>query len=197
MSRFIVVLVAIATLAAVPANAQEIAPGAGRVELSIIPGGGVFFTENTDTQEPGFGNYDLGASVGVNFNRYVGVEGEISGPLGLTQSLQFGSSSADQRTPHILNYSGNLVVSVPNKSAVVPYVRTGECRGLRYNNVLHRQRRRRREVVRRPLGAARRLPLHRRPLQGRRAGIFRPREQVRPPRLRRPAPEPRSLTLRG
>ena len=90
MSRFIVVLVAIATLAAVPANAQEIAPGAGRVELSIIPGGGVFFTENTDTQEPGFGNYDLGASVGVNFNRYVGVEGEISGALGLTQSLQFG-----------------------------------------------------------------------------------------------------------
>jgi hypothetical protein len=129
MSRFIAVLVAIATLAAVPANAQEIAPGAGRVELSIIPGGGVFFTENTDTQEPGFGNYDLGASVGVNFNRYVGVEGEISGALGLTQSLQFGGSSANQRTPHILNYSGNLVVSAPNKSAVVPYV-TGGIGGL-------------------------------------------------------------------
>src|SRR5690349_17113637 len=116
-------LVAVTAIAgAGRAQAQEIAPGAGRVEVSIIPAGGVFFTENTSTQEPSFGNYDLGAAVGLNFNRYVGVEGEVSGALGVTQSLEFGGASTDRRTPHILNYSGNLVVSVPNRSAVVPYV---------------------------------------------------------------------------
>jgi hypothetical protein len=107
------------------ADAQEIAPGAGRLEVSIIPAGGVFFTENTDAQEPAFGNYDLGAAVGVNFNRHLGVEGEVSGALGVTQSLQFGGAAADYRTPHLLNYSGNVVVSLPNRSSVVPYLTAG------------------------------------------------------------------------
>jgi hypothetical protein len=110
-------------------QAQEIGPGAGRVEVSIIPAGGVFFTENPDAQEPGFGNYDLGGAVTVNFNRYVGVEGEVSGAIGVTQSLAFDGVSADRRTPHFLNYSGNVVVSAPTRSAVVPYV-TGGIGGL-------------------------------------------------------------------
>jgi hypothetical protein len=114
---------------ALAAHAQEITPGAGRLEINIIPAGGVFFIENTDTQEPGFGNYDLGAAVGVNFNRHVGVEGEVSGALGITQLLQFGGGTADYRTPHLLNYSGNLVVSLPTRSAVVPYL-TGGAGGL-------------------------------------------------------------------
>jgi hypothetical protein len=118
-----------AVAGAARANAQEITSGTGRVELSIIPAGGVFFTENTDAGEPSFGNYDLGAAVAVNFNRYIGVEGEVSGALGVTQSLQFGGSSADDRTPHLLNYSGNVVVSAPNRSAIVPYV-TGGVGGL-------------------------------------------------------------------
>jgi hypothetical protein len=123
-------LVALIWIAGAPAaNAQEITPGAGRLEISIIPAGGVFFTENTDPQEPGFGNYDLGAAVGVNFNRHLGVEGEVSGALGITQSLQFGSATADHRTPHLLNYSGNLVVSLPTRSGIVPYV-TGGAGGL-------------------------------------------------------------------
>jgi hypothetical protein len=110
-------------------SAQEVAPGPGRVEISIIPAGGVFFTENTDAQEPSFGNYDLGGAVAVNFNRYVGVEGEVSGAIGVTQSLTFDGASVDQRTPHFVNYSGNLVVSAPNRSAVVPYL-TGGIGGL-------------------------------------------------------------------
>jgi hypothetical protein len=111
------------------AYAQEAEPGPGLVEVSIIPGGFVFFTENTDTQEPSFGNYDLGGAVAVNFNRYVGVEGEVSGALGVSQNLQFGGLTADRKTPHILNYSGNVVVSAPNRSSVVPYV-TGGVGGL-------------------------------------------------------------------
>lgn len=130
MTRWIAVLLAVAGLAGTSqAYAQETGPGAGRVELSIIPGGGVFFTEDTDTQEPAFGNYDLGGAVAVNFNRYVGIEGEVSGGLGITQDLQFGGLTADRQTPHILSYSGNVVVSAANRSSVVPYV-TGGVGGL-------------------------------------------------------------------
>lgn len=130
MTRWIAALFALASLTgASQADAQEIAPGPGRVEVSVIPGGFVFFTEDTDTQEPSFGNYDLGGAVAVNFSRYVGVEGEVSGALGFSQDLQLAGLSVDQKTPHILNYSGNLVVSAPNRTAVVPYV-TGGIGGL-------------------------------------------------------------------
>jgi hypothetical protein len=51
------------------AQTRESAPGPGLVEGTIIPGGGTFFTESTDSSGPSFGNYDLGGSVTVNFNR--------------------------------------------------------------------------------------------------------------------------------
>jgi hypothetical protein len=111
------------------AQTREQPAGPGVVEATIIPGGATFFTEGKDTQGPSFGSYDIGGSVTVNFSRYVGVEGEISGALGVSQSLDFNGVSADVKSPHSLNYSGNLVVSAPTKSAVVPYV-TGGIGGL-------------------------------------------------------------------
>jgi outer membrane protein with beta-barrel domain len=130
MKRWIAVFVTVIGLAGTSqVHAQETAAGPGRVEVSIIPGGGVFFTEDTDTLEPSFGNYDLGGAVAVNFNRYLGVEGEVSGGLGVSQDLQFGGLTADRKTPHILNYSGNVVVSAANRSSVVPYL-TGGIGGL-------------------------------------------------------------------
>jgi hypothetical protein len=111
------------------AQAQEISPGPARVEISIIPGGGLFFTKDKDTNEPGFGNYDLGGAVAVNFNRFVGIEGEVSGALGVSQDLTLGDLSVNSTTPHFLNYSGNLVVNATNHTTVVPYV-TGGVGGL-------------------------------------------------------------------
>jgi len=99
------------------------------VELTIIPGGGTFFTEGKDTKGPSFGNYDLGAGLTVNFNRYVGVEGEVSGALGISQDLKFGGTTSSRTSPNLLNYTGNIVLSAANKSAVVPYV-TGGVGGL-------------------------------------------------------------------
>ncbi len=126
MTRWIAAAMVIAGLAgAATAEAQEANPGPGLVEVSIIPGGGVFFTEDKDTKEPAFGNYDLGGAVAVNFNRYVGVEGEVSGALGVSQSLSFDGFTSDRKTPHILNYSGNVVVNAANRSSVVPYVTAG------------------------------------------------------------------------
>lgn len=116
------VIVAGFALATSQAYAQEQGAGPGLVEITIIPGGGTFFTEGKDTQGPSFGNYDLGAAVAYNFNRFVGVEGELSGSIGIKQDLQFGGLTSSRKTPNLLNYSGSLVVSAANRSSVVPYV---------------------------------------------------------------------------
>jgi hypothetical protein len=130
MTRWIAVLLAVVGLIGTgTAYAQEAPSAPGIVEVTIIPGGGTFFTEGKDTQGPSFGNYDLGAGVTVNFNRYIGVEGEVSGGLGITQDLKSGGLTSSSKTPDLLNYTGNVVVSIANRSSVVPYL-TGGAGGL-------------------------------------------------------------------
>ena len=115
-------------IVATPVHAQEGPAGAGRAEITIIPAGVLKFTENSDASAPGFGNYQLGGTFTYNLNRYLGVEGEVASSIGISQSLGFGYPSTE-RTPDVLNYNGNVVVSVPNGSSVVPYV-TGGVGGL-------------------------------------------------------------------
>jgi opacity protein-like surface antigen len=123
MKRWIAALITAAGVAgSTPAFAQESVQGPGTVVVTIIPGGATFFTEGKDTGGPSFGNYDLGAGVTVNFNRYVGVEGEVSGSLGVSQDLEFTAGTANLKTPNLLNYSANLVLSAPTRSGVAPYV---------------------------------------------------------------------------
>ena len=131
MKRFIAILLTVTAIgAATPAFAQESAPGPGKVVITIIPAGATFFTEAEDNPlGPSFGNYDLGGSVAVNFNRYVGIEGEVSGALGVSQIAAGRDGDVDARSPNLLNYSGNLVISAPNRSSVVPYL-TGGVGGL-------------------------------------------------------------------
>jgi Outer membrane protein beta-barrel domain len=130
MKRSLALLVAaLAIGAARPALAQDLTSGPGRVVVTLIPAGGTFFTEGKNASGPSFGNYNVGAGVAVNFNRYVGIEGEVSGALGVSQSLDFGGVTADRTTPHLLTYSGNVVVSAGNQGSVVPYV-TGGIGGL-------------------------------------------------------------------
>jgi hypothetical protein len=107
------------------AQSSESEPGPGLVEVTIIPGGGTFFTESKDAKGPSFGNYDLGGSVAVNFNRYVGVEGEVGGAIGISQTLDFsGATLSGTKSPHLLNYSGNVIVHAA-RGPVVPYVTGG------------------------------------------------------------------------
>ena len=129
MTRSFVTLITVITLGiAVPTFAQTrdgSSSGPGRVEITIIPGGGTFFTEGKESQGPSFGNYDLGGSATLNFNRWVGVEGEVSGALGISQNLDFsGATQTDVKTPHLLNYSGNVIVNAA-KGSVVPYATGG------------------------------------------------------------------------
>ena len=126
MTRWIaVLLVAVGVVGTSQAYAQDIVPGPGAVVVTILPGGGTFFTEGQNTQGPSFGNYDLGAAVALHFNRHVDVEGEVSGALGISQDLQFSGGTSNLRTPNLLNYSGNLVLSAPTRHSVVPYVTGG------------------------------------------------------------------------
>jgi hypothetical protein len=127
MTRWIAVLLTVAGISgATEVFAQDAAPGPGTLVFTVIPGGATFFTEAEDNpQAPSFGNYDLGGSVAVNFNRYLAVEGEVSGSLGVNQTMQVGTFEFDGRSPHLLNYSGNLVVSAPTGTSVVPYVTAG------------------------------------------------------------------------
>jgi hypothetical protein len=130
MRRWMAALFAVVgILGAGQAYAQDAVPGPGAVVVTIIPGGATFFTEGKDASGPSFGNYDLGAGVEVHINRYIGVEGEVSGALGIAQDLQFGGQTSNLKSPNLLNYSGNLVVSAANHSSVVPYV-TGGIGGL-------------------------------------------------------------------
>lgn len=110
------------------AFAQESsAPGA--VVVTVIPGAATFFTQGKDTKEPSFGNYGLGAAVDVRLNRYVGVEGEVTGGFGVTQDIEFTSGTSHLKSPDLLGYNGNLVVSLASGGSIVPYV-TGGVGGL-------------------------------------------------------------------
>jgi hypothetical protein len=130
MTRLIAGTIAAAALVgASQVYAQGSAAGPGPVVVTIIPGGATFFTEGKNTKGPSFGNYDLGAGVTVNVNRFVGVEGEVSGALGIAQDLTLTGGTSNLKTPNLLSYSGNLVVSAPNKTSVVPYL-TGGIGGL-------------------------------------------------------------------
>jgi Outer membrane protein beta-barrel domain len=130
MTRWIAVLVAAVGIASPShAYAQDAVPGPGTVVVTIIPGGATFFTEGRDTGRASFGNYDLGAGVTVHLNRYIGIEGEVSGAVGVAQDLLIAGRTSNTKSPNSLNYSGNVVLSAANRSSVVPYV-TGGVGGL-------------------------------------------------------------------
>jgi hypothetical protein len=59
------------------AVAQEVAPGPGTLEVTVIPAGGTYF--RSKGSNPDFGNYTYGGALAYNINRIVGVEGEASG----------------------------------------------------------------------------------------------------------------------
>jgi opacity protein-like surface antigen len=124
MKRWIAVAV-MALAGASQVYAQDAVPGPGSVVVTVIPAGVTAFTEGKDTNEPSFANYGLGAAVEVYFNRFISVEGEVTGALGVDQDVEFATGTSSVKTPNLVNYNGNLVVSVPGGGSVVPYVTGG------------------------------------------------------------------------
>jgi Outer membrane protein beta-barrel domain len=129
MLRKTLMTIGILTLAAGTAIAQETtgAGGAGRVEVTAAPIGGLFFVPSSSETEPKFRNYGLGAAVTGNINRWVGIEGDMAFAVGMKQDVTFnGSLFADQKTPNMLTYSGNVVVNPwGSNRRVVPYFTGG------------------------------------------------------------------------
>lgn len=118
---------ALLLMGASQSDAQELAPGPGTLEVTVIPAGGTFYTSKGSS--PKFGDYTYGGAVAYNFNRIIGVEGEASGTAGIAQDLTFNGVTSNLKTPNTLNYSGNLVVSATTGHSVVPFV-TGGVGGL-------------------------------------------------------------------
>ena len=128
MSGKIAALVIAAVLiGVVGAHAQESNPGPGLVEVTYMPAGAAFFT--SEGNSPSFGNYGFGTAVTFNVNRYIGVEGELGAMIATTSDLQFGDLDENIKSPNLLNYSANLVVSPWTGHRVVPYA-TGGVGGL-------------------------------------------------------------------
>jgi opacity protein-like surface antigen len=128
MSGRIAALVVMATLVGVgSAHAQESSPGPGLVEVTYMPAGAAFFTSNGNA--PSFGNYGFGTAVAFNVNRYVGIEGELASMIATTSDLQFGDLDKNIKSPNMLGYTANVVVSPWTGHAIVPYV-TGGVGGL-------------------------------------------------------------------
>jgi outer membrane protein with beta-barrel domain len=124
MARKVLAVLALLVFAlAATATAQERGVGPGRVEIGAFPGGGMFFTKTTNGNEPAFGNYALGGTFAVNLNRWIGIEGEGGGTIGVHQTFDFANSTyTDQRTPHTWMYQGSVVVNpAGNNRSLVPY----------------------------------------------------------------------------
>jgi len=125
MARKVLAMLAVVMFAAAGAYAQERVGGAGRVEIGAFPGGGMFFTKTSNGNEPAFGNYALGGSFTVNVNRFVGLEGEAGGTLGMHQKFTFNNTDyTNQRSPSTWMYQGNVVVNPGGGDRTfVPYAR--------------------------------------------------------------------------
>jgi Outer membrane protein beta-barrel domain len=123
MKRWVLVFLATASLAT-PALAQDVAPGPSRAEVTIIPGGAMVFTQSKDASAPTFGSYELGGAFTYNVNRVFGLEGEVGSSVGVSQALEFGYPD-NVRTPDMLSYNGNVVVSLPTRASVAPYATVG------------------------------------------------------------------------
>ena len=124
MFRSAAVLIALFLVGGVDsAHAQETAPGPGIVEVTVIPGGATFFTNSGVGSS--FGNYNLGGALTYNINRVVGIEGEVSSSIGISQNLTDGGFRGTQRTPDTLTYTGNVVLSLPTQSSFTPYATGG------------------------------------------------------------------------
>ena len=131
MTRNTLALLVAFALGAGSAYGQEGTAGAGRFEVGAFPGGAIFFTESGNGTEPNFGNYALGASMTFNVNRYIGVEGEGGGTVGVRQNFTAAETAfVNQRTPGMWMYHGNVIVNpLGNDRAFVPYA-TGGAGGL-------------------------------------------------------------------
>lgn len=123
MSRTLAGLLVALVITSVPAFAQD--PGAGKLELSLIPAGWVSLAQGDERPEAGFGQYFFGGAFTVNWPR-LGIEADLIMAPGRSQNLDLASGSLNRKTPHVVIDSVNLVFPLlGNRRKAVPYVMGG------------------------------------------------------------------------
>jgi hypothetical protein len=122
MTRSIAGFIILSLAAAARASAQETSPGPGKLEVTAIPAGVVYFIKKDPS--PSVGNYGLGGSLTYNFNRLIGVEGEGGVEIAV-KDLQFGTLGDSVKAPNMLGYNANVVVHAPGRHAIFPYASAG------------------------------------------------------------------------
>jgi Outer membrane protein beta-barrel domain len=123
--RALTISLALVLFDGVPAIAQS-PEGAGRTELTIVPGGWVSFTKPDTLPYPSFSEYIIGGSITFNW-AHVGIEGELLAGLGRTQDLEFGSAApVSEETPPLFFDAVYLVAPLMgNRRRIVPYASAG------------------------------------------------------------------------
>jgi opacity protein-like surface antigen len=113
---------------ATPAAAQT--TGVAKFEIGALPVGVVIFTDG-DGDAPGFANYALAGTFTFNVSKFIGIEGEFGGTVGVTQDLDFATGTVSGKPPSQISYSGNVVYHIGGVDrTLVPYV-IGGAGGLR------------------------------------------------------------------
>ena len=126
MARFVSTLVVVwVVFSAGSASAQSV--GAGKADLSIVPGGWVSFAEPDTHPEPSFADYVIGASVSFAPASWVGLEGEVLAGLRRSQELKFGSTKTlNTKSPPVFMDAVNVVIPfLGDQRPVVPFVTVG------------------------------------------------------------------------
>jgi len=113
--RVPVLMTAAAMIGCGDAYAQEISPGPGVVEVTVIPAGAAFVSSKNVA--PSFGNYGFGTAVTYNNNRVIGVDGEFGAMIATTSDLQFGTLDHHTKAPNMLNYNVNGIVTAASLGA--------------------------------------------------------------------------------
>jgi outer membrane protein with beta-barrel domain len=124
MSGKIAALVVVGMLVGVgSAAAQETTPGPGTVEVTYMPAGAGYFMSKGNS--PSFGNYGFGTAGTYNINRFIGIEGELAAMIATSSGLQFGDLDTNIKSPNVLSYTGNVVVSPFHGRGFYPYAAGG------------------------------------------------------------------------
>jgi outer membrane protein with beta-barrel domain len=107
------------------ASAQESSPHAGTVVVTVIPASATFFTQSMRHKEPGFTNLGPAGSVELYLTHYVSVEGEVGAGIGVSQELQDATGTSHLKSPGLVTYSGNVVLTAPSDGSLAPYLTIG------------------------------------------------------------------------
>jgi hypothetical protein len=95
----------------------------GFVEVTYMPAGAGFVASKKGA--PSFGNYGLGTAVTFNVTPQIGIEGELSALIATNSHLQFGDLHTNTKSPNMLGYTADLIVTPFRKTSVQPYAAAG------------------------------------------------------------------------